>query len=235
MQSKQPKQFKKLIQAKKLGFISALLSTAIFTSAPTFAVDLEYKGFYQRLSLIEENELDKITMGFYLVDSYHRTRCELETATMLGKEVTPKEIEIANDGQLLVPLSETLYDKFAFLRVKQKDERQNCTLQMQIQVKDKAKKEFSFKELAVVAIQMQELVDDFGSFLWFMMPDVSGVTIEVADKEDIVFIDKSLTKMMKCDDSGLKCQLAVDMELETDKPAIKFKTAPKVISPFIEK
>ena len=100
----------------------ALACGLVMSAANVSAVDLEYKGFYQRLDLIKENKLDQITMGFYLVDSYKRTRCPLVDATMLSKGEEPANIEIADDGQLLVPFSENLYDNFAVLRVKQKDE-----------------------------------------------------------------------------------------------------------------
>ena len=156
------------------------------------AVDMEYKGFYQRLDLINDNELDKITMAFYLVDYQTRERCELSKATMLAKDMSAMDIDIAADGELLVPYSEDLYDKFAFLRVEQAKPHQNCTLQMQIQGKDKTKTNYSYAELAFLTEQMQDLVDGFGSFLWFMMPNVTGLHISLTSTDDIAFIADDL-------------------------------------------
>lgn len=220
--------------SKKLSVIKKCITASVLTLC-TFAsqaVDLEYKGFYQRLDLIKENKLDKITMGFYLVDSYKRTRCDLVNATMLAQGKEPAQIEIASDGQLLVPLSRELYDKFALLRVKLKDEYQNCILQMQMQVKDKTKTDFSFSELALITKQMQELVDEFGSFLWFMMPNVNGLHIELSRAESISYIDDELKKSLKCEEG--KCKLEIDEDNDSNKKAISFDLPPIVISPWIK-
>ncbi|MEW6999478.1 DUF2987 domain-containing protein [Colwelliaceae bacterium BS250] len=195
------------------------------------AVDMEYKGFYQRLDLINDNELDQITMAFYLVDYQTRDRCELSKATMLAKDMSAMDIDIAADGELLVPYSEDLYDKFAFLRVEQAKPRQNCTLQMQIQSKDKTKTEYSYAELALLTAQMQDLVDGFGSFLWFMMPNVAGLHISLTSTDDIAFIADDLNTGLNCTDN--KCNLAVDMDNESTNKAISFAPAPMVISPWI--
>lgn len=211
-----------------------LISVLFVFSTVSHAVDLEYKGFYQRLKLIEDNKLNAITMGFYLVDSYHRTRCELTKATMLSKDQAPSDIQIGVHGQLLVPFSQTLYDNFALLRVSQKDERQNCILQMQMQVKDKSKRQFSYSELALVTYQMQELVDEFGGLLSFMMPDVHGLSIALVNETDIEFIDHELKADLLC--KLEKCQLRVNhnKNQDNDATAIIFKHAPVVISPWIK-
>ncbi|MDG1733892.1 MAG: DUF2987 domain-containing protein [Thalassotalea sp.] len=211
-----------------------LLAASLATlSANCFAIDIEYKGFYQRLDKIKEEKLEQISMGFYLVDYQTRERCELNKATMLGRDFTPTDIVIADDWQLLVPHSEEMYDKFAFLRVEQKIERQNCTLQMQIQAKDKTKTSYSFKELALLTEQMQELVDSFGSFLWFMMPNVSGLHITQNNAENISFISDELKQGLSCELN--KCNLRVDTEQESNEEAIRFQQPPEVISPWIEK
>lgn len=212
---------------KKLFLIFPLLFLSVFAHA----VDLEYKGFYKRLDLIADNELNLITMGFYLVDSHSRQRCKLTKATMYAKDERAQNIEIAEDGQILVALSEELYKKQAFLRVVQQDEFQNCTLQMQIQAKDKAKRTFNFKELAEITSQMQELVDDFGSFLWFMMPNVQGLHINIESKEQIVYIAPVLAKKLNCQEK--ECKLAIDLQSLNSDKAIEFRKAPIVIAPWI--
>ncbi|TRX56967.1 DUF2987 domain-containing protein [Thalassomonas sp. M1454] len=211
-----------------------LLAASLATlSANCFAIDIEYKGFYQRLDKIKDENLDQISMGFYLVDYHSRARCELNKATMLGRDLTPTNIEIADDWQLLVPHSEEMYDKFAFLRVEQKNEMQNCTLQMQIQAKDKTKTSYTFNELALLTEQMQELVDSFGSFLWFMMPNVSGLHISQANESNISFINDELKQGLSC--QLTKCNLRIDTEQKSDEIALSFSQAPEVISPWIEK
>lgn len=209
--------------------LAGILSLTAFASQ---AVDLEYKGFYQRLDLIKENKLDQITMGFYLVDSYKRTRCELVSATMLAQGKEPEQVDIGADGQLLVPLSRELYDKFALLRVKLKDEYQNCILQMQMQIKDKTKTDFSFSDLALITTQMQELVDEFGSFLWFMMPNVNGLHVELSRAESISYINEEFKNALHCEQD--KCKLDIDQDNHSDDKAISFDLPPKVISPWIK-
>ncbi|QBY05844.1 DUF2987 domain-containing protein [Thalassotalea sp. HSM 43] len=211
-----------------------LLATSIMlgVSAPVAAVDLEYKGFYQRLNLIEENKLDKITMAFYLVDSYKRSRCVLSDAKMLNKNGQHDDIAIADDGQLLVPLSQSYYDNFAVLRVEQQDAGQNCILQMQMQVKDKQQKAFSFSELALITWQMQELVDEFGGLLSFMMPNVQGLHIDMKKADSLKYIDSSLRDALNCD--GSVCKLLIDMDDKRDENAIEFSTPPVVVAPWVE-
>ncbi|WOH38487.1 DUF2987 domain-containing protein [Thalassotalea fonticola] len=209
--------------------VAGMLSLTAFASQ---AVDLEYKGFYQRLDLIKENKLDQITMGFYLVDSYKRTRCDLVSATMLAQGKEPEQVDIAADGQLLVPLSRELYDKFALLRVKLKDEYQNCILQMQMQVKDKTKTDFSFSELALITKQMQELVDEFGSFLWFMMPNVSGLHVELSRADSISYINEEFKSALNCQQD--KCKLDINQKNQSNDMAISFDMPPQVISPWIK-
>ncbi|WNC66915.1 DUF2987 domain-containing protein [Thalassotalea nanhaiensis] len=218
----------KLSSIKKCIAVGVLSLTAFASQA----VDLEYKGFYQRLDLIKENKLDHITMGFYLVDSYKRTRCELVDATMLAQGKEPAAIQIAEDGQLLVPLSRELYDKFALLRVKLKDEYQNCILQMQMQVKDKTKTDFTYSELALITKQMQELVDEFGSFLWFMMPNVNGLHIELSRPDSMSYVDGALKSSLVCEQE--KCKLAIDQDNHSTEKAISFDLPPTVISPWIK-
>ncbi len=201
------------------------------TSSLSHAVDLEYKGFYKRLDLIKEEKLEQITMAFYLVDYQTRVRCSLISATMLASDLEPVNIEIEQDGQLLVVLSKELYDKFAFLRVKQADERQNCTLQMQIQAKDKTKIEYSFAELALITKQMQDLVNSFGSFLWFMMPDVNGLHFIIADNNNIEFIAEELKPGLSC--TLNKCNLLITADNQLEQRALLFKYPPQFISPWI--
>ena len=219
-----------------------LLTACLLMPLTSNATDLEYKGFYKRLNLIKENKLDEITMGFYLVDTHSRDRCKLDNATLLAQGDSPTNIDIGDDGQLKVGLNKDWYDKFAFLRVKQHDEYQSCTLQMQMQVKDKTKTSFTYQELAIATDQMQDLVDDFGSFLWFMMPNVKGLHINLKDTTKITYIEPSLGKGLTCD--ILVCKLViddavVDSNLENDNeatpPALVFNEAPVVIAPWIEK
>lgn len=211
-----------------------VLSFVLFiVSTLSQAVDLEYKGFYQRLKLIEDNQLNEITMAFYLVDSYHRTRCEINKATMLSKSNDNGDIQIGKEGQLMVPFSTSLYDDFALLRVDLKDQRQNCILQMQMQVKDKTKRKFSFADLALITSQMQELVDEFGGLLSFMMPNVQGLSLALANETDVVFINQALKSALNCQKD--KCQLSVDVENESAANALIFEQAPVVISPWIQK
>ena len=51
-----------------------LIAVVTMTSLVSHAVDLEYKGFYQRLDLIKEQQLEQITMAFFLVDYQTRVR-----------------------------------------------------------------------------------------------------------------------------------------------------------------
>ena len=83
------------------------------------------------------------------------------------------------------------------------------------------------------ANQMQELVDEFGGFLWFMMPDVVGLSIELQEKDSISYIAPALESQLICVDN--KCQLPIDVENSSTDKAIEFKQAPVVISPWIEK
>jgi hypothetical protein len=102
-----------------------------------------------------------------------------------------------------------------------------------MQVKDKHKTSFTYQELVVVTEQMQDLVNDFGSFLWFMMPNVKGLHINLKDTTTITYIDPSLDKNLTCD--NLVCKLAIDVENRAIKPALTFSEAPVVIAPWIEK
>ncbi len=208
-----------------------LLSLCLLPLTAT-AVDLEYKGFYKRLDLIKENNFDLITMGFYLVDTHNRSRCKLTKATMFSKGERAQDIQIADDGQMLVPLSEELYKKQAFLRVTQDDERQSCTLQMQIQAKDKQQTAFTYKQLSNITWQMQELVDEFGSFLWFMMPNVQGLHINIENPSQISFVDIALKPSMSC--TNQECKLKIDTENQSEEKALEFISAPIVIAPWIE-
>ncbi|WP_371185343.1 DUF2987 domain-containing protein [Thalassotalea maritima] len=208
-----------------------LLSLGLFASSVQ-AVDLEYKGFYQRLTLIEENNLDKITIGFYLVDSYTRERCPLTGAKMLKRDGSKDPIDIAADGQLMVPLSQQYYDEFALLRVEQSDDRQNCILQMQMQARDKQQTEFSYQQLATITWQLQELVDEFGGFLSFMMPDVQGLHIQLQNQQDVAYIASDLKQQLSCEQD--KCQLLMKQNDEREQTAIRFAKPPVVISPWIE-
>ncbi|MDN3651401.1 DUF2987 domain-containing protein [Thalassotalea ponticola] len=210
--------------------LATLAGLAVVTSAQ--AVDLEYKGFYQRLNLIEENQLDKITMGFYLVDAHSRQRCQLSKATMLNKSGNHDDIAIGADNQLMVPLSKSYYDNFSVLRVEQQEARQNCILQMQIQAKDKTQVRYSYSELAELKQQMQTLVDEFGGFLSFMMPDVIGVHIDMVTSSGVMYVGDDLGTALQCEQTV--CKLAIDESYQSNDIAIEFSQPPTVIAPWIE-
>ncbi|TLU66345.1 DUF2987 domain-containing protein [Thalassotalea litorea] len=197
------------------------------------AVDLEYKGFYQRLEVIEENELDQITMGFYLVDSYNRERCAIEDAFFFGPGISEMPADTGDDGKLIIPFDKKLYDRFAILRVNLEDPRQNCTLQMQIQVKDVSKTAFSFAELSAYREQMQTLMDEFGGFLWFMMPDVQGLNFKLVNDNSLSYIDETLQEALNCEQ--LQCTLAIDEGQTSSEMALQFSQPPIVISPWVAK
>ncbi|WP_169303057.1 DUF2987 domain-containing protein [Thalassotalea mangrovi] len=201
------------------------------------AVDLEYKGFYQRLEIIKDNELDEITMGFYLVDAQSRDRCAIDKAFFYGPNVDEQAIDIADDGRLQIPYDKKLYDSFAVLRVNQVDPGQNCTLQMQIQVKNKQKTEFTFVELADYREQMQDLVDEFGGFLWFMMPDVTGLNLNLNDARSISFVHQQLKSDLNCQQlqCTLKIEEDVDETIHAKETALILSQPPVVISPWIAK
>ncbi|WP_394173282.1 DUF2987 domain-containing protein [Thalassotalea litorea] len=213
--------------------ITVLFLTLAMTSLKAQALDLEYKGFYQRLEIIEDNELDKITMGFYLVDAYDRQRCEIQSALLFGPGITDRAIETGNDGRLMVPFDKKLYDGFAILRVNLQDPGQNCTLQMQIQVKDASKTAFSFAELSAYREQMQTLMDEFGGFLWFMMPDVQGLNLKLANDNSLSYIDETLQSALNCEQR--QCTLAIDEGQTSSEMALQFSQPPIVISPWVAK
>ncbi|WP_371379056.1 DUF2987 domain-containing protein [Thalassotalea aquiviva] len=215
-------------------FASASIALAMLvTPMSAIGLELEYKGFYKRLKLINDNELDLITMGFYLVDNHTRQRCELKNVRALAKGMPAQNVDIGIDNQILVPYSQAHYDNFGYLQVQQQDPRQDCTLQMQIQFKDKEQKAFSFNDLTQVKEQMQELVDEFGSFLWFMMPNLQGLHFELDANNHLDFVDPSIKSLLQC--SATTCQLALPEEFDATDIALEFNQPPLVIAPWMEK
>lgn len=211
-----------------------LVLSSVFTLALSFnanALFLEYKGFYQRLAKLEENELKHIDIAFYLVTEPAREPCNIKSAELEAKEYK-LPISFSEKTQLDIPFDEKYYKDKAILFVEEGQPYQQCTLQMQIQVKSNANA-FTFKELATFTSEMGTLMDDFGGFLWFIMPSVDGLTFRFNKPTSTSFVHSDLVDNLICKNN--QCQLIIDTDDRREERAIEFVTTPEVISPYVSK
>lgn len=215
---------------------AGLLTSACILSQPLYGAEfaVSYDGFYDRMKVVNKGDYLVATVGFYLVDAEMPTQPCVIASGKIVTEQYEQPLSFTDKGQLLLPF-ETQLDKDKAVIVVQHADTQQCQLQMQIEAREDYSQSITKKQLFATYQELETLMDDLSGFLMskvfsFLMPKMTGITVEFTGLAEVVNDDKERWKCAKN-----RCFTQVDSGWEIQKDAVLFTNLPFRILPYLEK
>lgn len=213
---------------KKLTWLLLLLSTAV--SADPFIAT--YKGFYDRLKVVNKGQYQYADVGFYLIDQ-HKQPCVLKSGEIMTEKQSFSLI-FTEQGQLLLPFDEQLKKDKAVIKALPVNPQSQCALTMKIEAKGEFNAQMSQQQLYAIHHEFEQLLKDLSGFfigklMGFLLPDQQGVFV--------YFSGETSKEKPHCSESMLtpRCALAVEPNWQESQKTVTFSQAPVRFTPWIVK
>ncbi|NVK56723.1 MAG: DUF2987 domain-containing protein [Alteromonadaceae bacterium] len=145
-------------------------------------IEVEYKRFYSHISKIGDDSTSALQFAFGFMHVRNKTLCHIHSATIVTQKVDIP-LTVSPEQRFLVPKEKALKLADASIVIDLAEAANLCDMSVQLETTDKyVKQQYSSADLALIKAQYDAFFDDMGGFLSFMMPAVSGLKIQFADK-----------------------------------------------------
>ncbi|MDC8831110.1 DUF2987 domain-containing protein [Alteromonas gilva] len=161
-----------------------LLLPLLVASHSTLAeqIEVEYKRFYSHVSKIGDESTSALQFAFGFMHVRNKALCHINSATIVTQKVD-LPLAVSPEQRFLVPKEKALKLADAAIVIDLDEPANLCDMSVQLETTaEYVKKQYSSAELALIKAQYDTFFDDMGGFLSFMMPAVSGLKIQFADK-----------------------------------------------------
>lgn len=185
----------------KIASIMLVSTLGLSVSNNAFAEELQvaYKTFYSHVRKLDSNDTNALQFAFGFMNIHSKSLCEIQSARIsTQKQQIP--IQITPEYRFTLPSEKALRLADAIVIMQLKEAANICDISVQLETKPEyLHKSYDRDELQMLYQQYTEFFDSVGGFMSFMMPKVSGLTFQFADKE----LQHDLNKGMKISNGSL--------------------------------
>lgn len=201
---------------------SAVLLTMSFSSFST-PVSLEYKGFYDRLKVVNKGNYQLVDIAFSVPMS---ADCQILSGS-ISTENTRYPLTYTEDQRLLLPFNDELKSNRGLVNLNVAGDASLCNIAMQVRAKQ-ALASYSGEVLQQTATEMNALLDSIQGFpMRYFREPIAGLNFQFSpDTKVTVDIDGNKRTI------GEQWQLS-QHELDNIRQ-LSFSQAPRYISPWVK-
>jgi hypothetical protein len=209
---------------KYVVLLSACLSFPLLANS----LNLTYDSFYRHMTKIDQEDMDKLTMGFGFTQQTSAQICQLEEVIV----DTPKlDIPIAIDmlQRFELPQERALKQAKAQVNIQFNTENvADCFISIQLRVKSQYyRKQLLADDLNIYLSQFDDFFSSAGSFFSFLLPKPTGLVIQFKERDTVV---KGLGQLNGDGVGDEKHQIFLSRKwLDTNQNNLRFEEQPVAI------
>jgi hypothetical protein len=209
----------------------ALLLTSLALSAFGKEMNVDYAKLMKSLLTLDEPRFNRLQGVLRVTESDTRHACPGVSISLLaGGE--QRELAIAADGRVDVPVDRALADGGAKLLLKKPDNAPPCALTANVVAKPELRRELSYQELAELVVQMQAFVADIAGGLSMFAPDVEGLVLTFADPAELTIHAAAGDTVLSSTDGRI--ELKMSKELAQENPLLSWNRPLVEIQPLLD-
>lgn len=162
------------------------------TSLLAHPLVVEYSSFYSHLRKLDDKQTDALQFAFGFKKVQSTALCHIESA-YIHTQKQNLDIQVTQEQRFTLPTDKVLKMARAEVVLALQEQPNQCDMSVQLETKpDWLKTRYQATELAKLFTQYETFFDDMGSFLAFLMPTVSGLTIHFSDPQFSAELDHGL-------------------------------------------
>jgi hypothetical protein len=208
-----------------------ILLASIAMSALGKEVEVEYAELLKPVLRLDQPRFNRL-QGVLRVtknDTWHA--CPGASISLLvGGE--KRELAIAADGRVDVPVDRALADGGAKLLLKKPDNAPPCSLSANVIAKPELRRELPYQDLAGLVAQMQAFVEAIAGGLSMFAPDVEGLVFTFADPAELTIHAAAGDTVLSSVDGRI--ELKMSKELAEENPLLSWNRPVVEIHPSID-
>jgi hypothetical protein len=195
-----------------------ILAFSFINSSVADEVEVRYKTFYGHIKKLDNEDTQALQFAFGFTHVQSGKLCTINSARIsTQKQQLP--LTISSEQRFTIQSEKALSLANAFVVIDFKEPSNQCDISVQLETKPEyLKKDYTFAELQFLYQQYEAFFNEMGSFLSFMMPNVTGLMFQ--------FSDKNLTESTKTGEQISQGTLMLNDEWFTRERGIKLQTKP---------
>ena len=172
--------YRMLSGAKLATFGLGLIFASSFVSAEE--IDVRYKAFYSHVKKLNNEDTQDLQFAFGFQHVTTGKLCKLNSVRIsTQKQQVP--VKVSPENRFTMPTERALNMADATIVIDIADQANRCDMSVQLETKPELlKTDYSKDDLMHIYAQYQAFFNEMGSFLSFMMPTVTGLSIHFEDE-----------------------------------------------------
>lgn len=159
------------------------LAFSVNTVAHAEVIEVEYKSFYSHVKKLSGEDTKALQFAFGFQHVIENRLCEITDVKIVTQKQTI-DIDVTPENRFSMPTERALRLADAVVQIQTPDQTNQCDISVQLETKPEYLKQYyTSDELSFLYQQYGAFFNEMGSFLSFMMPQVSGLTFYFADTD----------------------------------------------------
>ena len=209
----------------------AVLLMPVAMSAFGKEMKVEYAEYMKPLLTLDQPRFNRLQGVFSLTEKDTRHACPGASVSLLvGGE--QRELAIAADGRVDVPIDRALANGGARILVKKPDNAPPCLLGVNAVPKPELRRELPYQDLAELVAQMQAFVGIVAGGLSMFAPDVEGLALTFAAPTKLTIHAAAGDIVLSSADGRI--ELKMSQELAQENPLVSWNRPVVEILPLLD-
>ena len=214
----------------KVVFTLALL-TAATVEAKELRVD--YADQLKPLLALEEPRFSRLQGVFALVEEDSEHACPGVSVSLINAKEA-RELAVAADGRVDIPIRRALADSGAELLLKKPDDAPPCQFIVAIAARPETRQEMPYAELVALSEQMQAFVESNAGVLSMFAPDVEGLVLKFAPGSSARLTVNRASGAIDLEAKDARIELRLDTDLRAENPVVRWSEPVLAILPLLD-
>jgi hypothetical protein len=208
-----------------------LLLTAVAMSAFGKEIEVEYAELLKPVLTLDQARFNRLQGVLRVTENDTLHACPGVSISLLaGGE--RRELAIAADGRVDVPVDRALADGGAKLLLKKPDDAPPCSLSANMVARPELRRELPYRDLAELVAQMQAFVADIAGGLSMFAPDVEGLVFTFADPAELTIHAAAGDTVLGSAEGRI--ELKMSKELAQENPLLSWNRPLVEIQPLLD-
>ena len=212
-----------------------VFTLAWLTAAAAEAKELrvDYADQLKPLLALEEPRFARLQGIFALVEEDSEHACPGASVSLINaKEV--RELAVAADGRVDIPIQRALVDSGAELLLKKPDDAPPCQFILAIAARPETRLEMPYAELVALSEQMQAFVESSAGVLSMFGPDVEGLVLKFAPGSNAHLTVNRASGAIELQATDARIELRLDADLRAENPVVRWSEPVLEILPLLD-
>lgn len=214
----------------------AALACLLALPAPSAAAKelrLSYAEQMKPLLTLGEPQFDRLRGVFRVCEANTRHACPGASISLVDGEQI-RQLEIAADGNVEVPIEQDLADRGAQLLLEKPNNAPNCQIFTNVTAKLPAGREWRYRDLSAFGEQLQAYLEQGAGMLSLFAPKLRGLLIRFEGDNTAQLIIHASSGDITLQSTDGELHLPIDERLAEENPAVSLSAPALAIDGWLE-